>query len=156
MGRSFRRFGPARARSVSLRGGPSGLARCHTASEHGGDLPVEARRAENESAMGGRADLVDNGLIKRAAEQGPIRLAARICAAVEPNEWVVRFDHMARLAFDVDPVTRPPVSPGMARHAGAAGTDLDDAMASEHVAFRLGEAGAEAHFGGSMMPINSH
>jgi hypothetical protein len=125
---------------------PSGLARGHMASEHGGDLPVEARRTENESAIGGRADLVDNGLIRRVAEQGPIGLAARICAAAEPNEWVVRFDQMARLAFGVGPATRPPVLPGMARHAGAAGIELDGAMASEPIAFRLGEAAAEAPF----------
>ena len=34
----------------------------------------------------------------------------------------------------------------MAHHAGAAGIELDGAIASEHVAFRLGEAGAEAPF----------
>jgi hypothetical protein len=125
---------------------PSGSPRGHTASEPGGDVPVEARRTENESTMGCRADLVDNGLIQCVAEQGPIGLAARISAAAEPNEWVARFDQMARLASSVDPVTRPPLWPGMARHAGAAGIELDGVIASEPIAFRLGEAGAEAPF----------
>jgi hypothetical protein len=101
------------------------MARGHAASEHGSDLLLEARRAENESAIGCRADLVDNGLVQRLAEQGPIGFAARVRATAEPHVLVVRFDQMARLAFGVDPVTRPPVSPGMARHAGAVGIELE-------------------------------
>jgi hypothetical protein len=49
---------------------PSGMARGHAASEHGSDLLLKARRAENESAIGCRADLVDDGLVQRPAEQG--------------------------------------------------------------------------------------
>jgi hypothetical protein len=73
---------------------PSGSARGHTASEPGSDFLLEARRTGNESAIGCRADLVDNGLIKRVPERRPIGLAARISAAAEPNEWIVRFDQM--------------------------------------------------------------
>ena len=124
----------------------SGLARGHAASEHGGDLVLEPRRTENESAIGCRADIVDNGIVQGVAKQGPIGLVASFRVAAEPNELVVRLDQMARLAFGVDPVTRPPVLPGMARHAGAAGIEFDIAIASEHVAFRLDEAGAEAAF----------
>ena len=83
------------------------------ASEHGGDLLLEARRAENEAAVGCGADLVDNGLVQRVAKQGAIGFAARLRAVAEPNELVVRFDQLARLAFGVDPVARPPVLPGM-------------------------------------------
>ena len=60
---------------------------------------MKARRTENESAAGCRADLVDNGLIKRDTEQGPTGLAARFRAVAELNELGVRFDRFARLVF---------------------------------------------------------
>jgi hypothetical protein len=69
---------------------PSGLARRHAASEHGSDLLLKARRAENESAIGYRADLVDNALVQRLPERGPIGFAARLRAAVEPHVLLVR------------------------------------------------------------------
>ena len=71
---------------------PSCLTRGYAASEHGGDLLLEARGTENESAVSCGADLVDNSLVQRLAEQGPIGFAARFRATAEPHILVVRFD----------------------------------------------------------------
>ena len=105
------------------------LGRGYAAAELGCDLFLKARRAENESASGCRADLVDNGIVRRLAEQAPIGFAARVQAAAEPHVRAARRDQMARLAFGVDPVARP--FAGMARHAGAERIERDGAIASQ-------------------------
>ncbi len=43
--------------------------------------------------------------------------------------------------------------PGMARHAGAERTELDGAIASEPMAFRLGEAGAQSAIPKARQPL---